>query len=74
MPRGNGTGPAGRGRGAGRGRPQDSGRGRMGGNRPGSGPSGQCLCPQCGNKVQHQAGVPCYDLTCPACGAKMARE
>lgn len=70
MPRGDGTGPRGQGAGTGRG----GGRGRMGGNRPGSGPSGYCVCPQCGNKVEHRAGTPCYNMTCPACGAKMARE
>jgi len=66
MPRGDGTGPFGGGSGA--------GRGRMGGNRPGAGPSGYCVCPSCGNKVAHQQGVPCYSLECPKCGAKMVRE
>jgi len=50
------------------------GRGRMGGNRPGAGPTGNCICPACGTKIPHQAGVPCYDLSCPKCGAKMIRE
>ena len=66
MPRGDGTGPFGGGSGA--------GRGRMGGNRPGAGPSGYCVSPSCGNKVAHQQGVPCYSLECPKCGAKMVRE
>jgi hypothetical protein len=70
MPRGDGTGPPwGSGPGTGRG----GGRGRMGGNRPGAGPSGECVCPKCGAKVAHQRGVPCYDIKCPKCGAKMTR-
>ena len=51
-----------------------SGRGRMGGNRPGAGPAGSCICPSCGAKVAHQVGAPCYQQTCPKCGAKMVRE
>jgi len=66
MPRGDGTGPYGQGPG--------TGRGRMGGNRPGAGPTGNYMCPACGTKIPHQAGVPCYDLNCPKCGAKMIRE
>jgi hypothetical protein len=60
------------GRGAGRG--QGRGLGRMGGNRPGAGTGGNCVCPNCGTKVSHQRGVPCYSLTCPQCGSKMIRE
>jgi hypothetical protein len=68
MPRGNGTGPPGGG-GSGRG-----GRaGRMKGTRPGAGPGGDCICPNCGAKVPHQAGMPCYNLSCPKCGTKMVR-
>jgi len=73
MPRGDGTGPpqGGGGRGIGRG---GGGMGRMGGNRPGSGPSGECACPNCGTRAPHQRGVPCYDQSCPKCGAKMERS
>ncbi len=80
MPFGDGTGPLGRGPGTGRGggrgfgRGGGSGRGRMGGNRPGAGPAGFCICPSCGEKVPHQAGVPCYSLDCPKCGMGMVRE
>ena len=74
MPRGDGTGPCGQGPGIGRGLGRGGGRGRMGGNRPGAGPTGSCVCPSCGTKVPHQAGVPCYDASCPKCGAKMIRE
>ena len=75
MPRGDGTGPYGQGPGTGRGMGPGTGRGMgMGGNRPGAGPSGNCLCPSCGTEIPHQAGVPCSDLSCPKCGAKMVRE
>jgi len=50
------------------------GRGKMAGSRPGAGPGGYCVCPGCGEKVVHQAGVPCYSVNCPKCGAKMVRE
>jgi hypothetical protein len=73
MPRGDGTGPFGGGPGTGRGMGGGGGRGRMGGNRPGAGPGGYCICPSCGEKVPHQAGSPCYNLTCPKCGSRMVR-
>jgi len=63
MPRGNGTGP-----GAGRGR----GRGKMGGPFA-AGPSGNCVCPNCGATVAHVAGRPCNTKSCPKCGTKMTR-
>lgn len=31
------------------------------------------ICPKCGARVTHQAGVPCYSLTCPNCGAQIIR-
>jgi hypothetical protein len=49
------------------------GRGRGGGNRPGSGPGGNCVCPKCGAVKPHQAGVPCYEQTCPKCGTRMIK-
>lgn len=75
MPFGDGTGPGGQGPGTGRGMGRGGGgRGRMGGNRPGAGPAGNCVCSSCGKKVTHQVGVPCYSINCPQCGAKMMRE
>ena len=60
MPRGDGTGPIGRGR-----------RGQGGGF--GLGPTGDCICPNCGHREPHQLGVPCYSRKCPKCGAPMTR-
>jgi len=65
MPRGDGTGPFG---GGGRG----GGRGRSGGF--GLGPGGECVCPNCGTVISHSRGTPCYQITCPKCGAKMTRR
>lgn len=74
MPRGDMTGPPrGAGGGRGGGRRGLGGRGRMGGNLPGSGPGGNCVCPNCGTTVPHQAGTPCYSINCPKCGTKMMR-
>ncbi|MFP4521194.1 MAG: DUF5320 domain-containing protein [Fibrobacterota bacterium] len=74
MPRGDGTGPAGAGPFTGRGAGQASGagKGRMGGFGVGSG--GECVCPSCGMKKPHGRGVPCSQMTCPSCGARMTRS
>lgn len=75
MPQKNGTGPQGRGPGTGRGMGRGGGsRGKMGGNRAGAGPGGECICPQCGASAPHQAGVPCYQVNCPKCGQQMMRK
>jgi hypothetical protein len=37
-------------------------------------PGGNCVCPDCGQKVPHQMGTPCYDQQCPKCGSAMMRE
>jgi len=67
---GRGKGSGG-GRGGGRGR--GSGPGRMGGPKAG-GPGGYCVCPQCGNKIEHTVAKPCYEVKCPECGTLMTRE
>ncbi len=59
--------------GLGRGRGGGRGQGRMGGTKPGAGPGGYCVCPNCGHKVPHQLGKPCYNIGCPKCGARMVR-
>jgi len=58
-----------------------AGGGRGGGSGPGrnkgpqkAGPSGYCVCPKCGYKVQHVVNQPCYDKKCIKCGTKMVRE
>lgn len=71
MPRGDGTGPFGKGPGSGRG--MGMGRGRMGGNRPGQGPGGICLCPNCNLSLPHKPGSPCSSMSCPKCGVRMVR-
>ena len=63
----------GRGGGQGSGRGVRRGPGRMGGSKA-AGPGGMCVCPNCGHKVPHQVGTPCYDVKCPKCGTLMTRE
>ena len=62
---GKGFGQGGRGKGFG------GGRGRMGARS--LGPGGECFCPNCGTRVPHQVGTPCYEIACPKCGTKMTR-
>lgn len=50
------------------------GRGFNRGDKPGSGPSGSCVCTSCGNVVSHDTGIPCNTMTCPNCGAVMTRK
>jgi hypothetical protein len=70
MGRGRGSG-GGRGGGAGRG--SGRGPGRMGGSKA-AGPGGDCVCPNCGHRVSHVVGQPCYQVQCPKCGTQMTRE
>jgi hypothetical protein len=63
-------GSGGQGRGGGRG--QGQGPGRKGGSKA-AGPGGDCICPNCGHRVPHQVGQPCYEVKCPKCGATMTR-
>jgi hypothetical protein len=50
------------------------GRGRMGGDAAGLG--GICVCtnPDCQHEMQHQRGVPCYQLRCSKCSSPMTRK
>lgn len=57
------------------GRPVVSGgRGKMGGDKPGSGPGGNCVCPSCGATTPHATGVPCNQTSCPKCSTTMTKE
>ena len=40
----------------------------------GKGPEGYCKCPQCGYKVKHKRGTPCFKLKCPNCNINLERE
>lgn len=75
--RGRGMGPGGGGaQGAGGGGGQGPGGrrpGRMGGPLA-AGPSGYCVCPQCGHREPHARGLPCVERTCPNCGTALMRE
>lgn len=53
-------------------RGEGRGPGRMGGPKA-AGPGGQCVCPDCGHKMDHKIGQPCYEMACSKCGAKMTR-
>jgi len=50
------------------------GRGRNQGNKAGAGPGGNCICPECGKKVAHEVGKPCFKMKCPKCDQPMLRE
>ena len=51
------------------------GRGRRG-QQPGDGGGSckNCICPDCGEVVAHQKGMPCNQTPCPKCGAFMMRK
>jgi len=72
MPRGDGTGLSGHGPGTGHGLGKGQGRGRMGGK--GLGVDSNCVCPNCGRRVPHKRGTPCYQVIYTKCGAKMIRQ
>lgn len=50
------------------------GRGRNQGDKPGSGPGGNCICPDCGAKIAHTVGTPCNEVKCPKCDVLMTKE
>ncbi len=68
---GNGRG-GGRGMGGGRGLGRGGGRGRNGGF--GGGPTGSCICTECGYVIPHVQGVSCTSQVCPKCGGSMTRN
>lgn len=69
---GEGIMPGNSGKGSGQGMGRGGGRGRMGGSRA-AGTGGVCVCPRCGEKMPHQTGQPCNQITCPKCGTTMTR-
>ncbi len=68
--RGDGMGRGGGGVGGGGGR----GAGRRGADSAALGAGGACVCPKCGARSAHRAGVPCMDERCPGCGCALVRE
>ena len=70
MPNRNGTGPLGQGPRTGRGLGNCS----PDPNRNQAGPDGFCICPSCGEKLEHVTGQPCYQQKCPKCEKAMIRE
>jgi len=47
--------------------------GRRGGGMGGGYPD-YCVCPSCGEKIEHRRGTPCSVERCPNCGKRMVRE
>lgn len=64
----------GRGRGRGRGQGWGHGAGRGLRDGTGMGAEGHCVCPKCGYRMVHRAGVPCLEERCPSCGVALLRE
>jgi len=42
------------------------------GPKQGDGGAAYCVCPKCGQKVEHDRGTPCAETKCPKCGTAMA--
>ena len=44
------------------------------GDKPGSGPEGNCLCPSCSYTTSHTRANPCNERKCPKCGTTMTKQ
>jgi hypothetical protein len=44
------------------------------GHEGGMGVGGYCVCPKCGYKKSHAAGMPCMEERCLKCGKVLMRE
>jgi hypothetical protein len=40
----------------------------------GAGTGGYCVCSDCGERVLHQKGIPCFQERCPKCAKPMSPE
>ena len=67
-----GRGGQGISQGRGQGMGQGGGGGRGGGT--GQGLGGNCVCPNCGHREQHQRGMQCFNMKCPKCDTPLVRE
>jgi len=38
------------------------------------GRTNNCVCPNCGEKIPHESGVPCNSHKCPSCGSRMVSD
>lgn len=53
---------------------RDMGNGQDKESGPGSRTKEICVCPACGTMVTQKLGIPCEEMGCPNCGAKMRKE
>ena len=74
-PKGRSGSSKGQGKGSGRGKGLGKRRsGKRGQVSSSGGQVGNCVCPNCGEKVLHQRGTPCNEHQCPSCGTRMFKD
>ncbi len=54
--------------------PVMKGSGGLSRDKAAGGPGGFCVCPKCGSRKEHERGIPCSQVFCPACQSSMTRE